>query len=80
VREGDTPVWSDKDLRLDPSVGQWIQFEQGGVLSTFRVSEVMHTPGLEGVDFALVLTERPGTRGRPFRELFEAWAATGSTR
>jgi len=40
----------------------------------------MHTPGLEGVDFALVLTEQPGTRGRPFRDLFEESAATGSTR
>ncbi len=80
MREGNKPIWSDKDLRLDPSIGEWIQFEDGGVLSTFHVSAVMHTPGLEGVDFALVLTEQPGTRGRPFRDLFEEWAATGSTR
>jgi hypothetical protein len=80
VREGDKPVWSDKDLRLEPSAGEWIQFEEGGALSTFRIAEVMHTPSLEGVDFALVLTEQPGSRGRPFRELFEEWAASGSTR
>jgi hypothetical protein len=49
VREGDKPIWSDKDLRLDPSINEWIQFEDGGVLSTFRASAVMHTPGLEGV-------------------------------
>lgn len=50
------------------------------MLLTFRASAVMHTPGLEGGDFALVLTEQPGTRSRPFRDLFEEWAATGSTR
>jgi hypothetical protein len=80
VREGAKSIWSDKDLRLPPSVGDWVQFQEGGALSTFRVTELMHTPGLEGVDFALVLTEEAGSRGRPFRELFEEVAATGSTR
>jgi hypothetical protein len=80
VREGDKPVWSDKDLRLEPSIGEWIQFEESGSLSTFKITEVMHTPGLDGVDFALVLTEHPGSRGKPFRELFEERAASGSTR
>jgi hypothetical protein len=49
VREGDKPIWSDKDFRLPPSIGDWVQFEEGGALSTFRVTELMHTPGLEGV-------------------------------
>jgi len=79
VREGDKPIWSDKDLRLPPRVGDWVQFEEGGGLSIFRVTELMHTPSLEGVDFALVLAEEAGSRGRPFRELFEELAA-GSTR
>jgi hypothetical protein len=80
VREGDKPIWSDKDLRLPPSLGDRVQFAESGALSTFRVTEVMHTPGLEGVDFALVLSEEAGSRGRPFRELFEELAAAGSTR
>jgi hypothetical protein len=80
VREGDKPIWSDKHLRLPPSIGDWVQFQEGGALSTFRVTELMHTPALEGVDFALVLTEEAGSRGRPFRELFEERVATGSTR
>lgn len=80
VREGQGPVWSDKDLRLPPRAGDAIQFEEGGALAAYRVGEVMHTPGLDGVDFALLLTEIPGTRGRPFRELFEQGAGTGPTR
>jgi hypothetical protein len=80
VREGDRPIWSDKDLRLEPRIGEWIQFVESCALSTFRITELMHTPGLEGVDFALVLTEETNSRGRPFRELFEERAATGSTR
>lgn len=80
VREGDKPVWSDKELRLEPGIGEWIQFEESGSLSTFKITEVMHTPGLEGVDFALVLTEQPGSRGKTLRELLEAQAASGSTR
>jgi hypothetical protein len=80
IREGDKPIWSDKDLRLEPSIGEWVQFEESGSLSTFQITEVMHTPGLEGVDFALVLTEQPGSRGRPFRELLEERAASGTTR
>jgi hypothetical protein len=80
VRERDKPVWSDKDLRLEPSIGEWVQFEESSSLSTFKITEVMHTPGLEGVDFALVLTEQPGSRGRPFRELLEEQAASGTTR
>jgi hypothetical protein len=80
VREGDRPIWSDKDLRLEPRIGEWAQFVESGALSTFRITELMHTPGLEGVDFALVLTEEANSRGRPFRELFEERAATGSTR
>jgi hypothetical protein len=80
IREGDKPVWSDKDLRLDPSIGEWVQFEESGSLSTFKITEVMHTPGLEGVDFALILTEQPGSRGKPFRELLEEQAESGSTR
>jgi hypothetical protein len=80
IREGDKPIWSDKDLRLEPSIGEWVQFEESGSLSTFKITEVMHTPGLEGVDFALVLTEHFGSRGRPFRELLEERAASGSTR
>jgi hypothetical protein len=80
VREGDRPIWSDKDLRLEPRIGEWVQFVESGALSTFRITELMHTPGLEGVDFALVLTEEANSRGRPFRELFEERAATGSTR
>jgi hypothetical protein len=80
VREGDKPIWSDKDLRLPPSIGHWVQFVESGALSTFRITELMHTPGLEGVDFALVLSEEAGSRGRPFREFFEELAATGPTR
>ena len=64
VREGDKPVWSDKDLRLSPGIGEWVQFEEGATLSTFRITEVMHTPSLEGVDYALLLTEEAGSRGR----------------
>ena len=80
VREDDKPIWSDKDLRLSPSIGEWVQFEEGAMLSTFRITEVMHTPGLEGVDYALLLTEEVGSRGKPFRELFEEMAAKGPTR
>jgi hypothetical protein len=80
IREGDKPIWSDKELRLDPSIGEWVQFEESGSLSTFKITGVMHTPALEGVDFALVLTEQPGSRGRPFRELLEERAASGTTR
>ncbi|HYC02046.1 MAG TPA: hypothetical protein VED40_02065 [Azospirillaceae bacterium] len=80
AREGMKPAWSDKELRLPPRQGDSIQFEEHGTLAAFRITEVMHTPGLEGVDFALILTELPGTRGRPFRELFEEGAGTGSTR
>jgi hypothetical protein len=80
VREDDKPVWSDKALRLEPSVGQWIQFEENDALSTFKITEVMHTPSLEGVDYALVLAEHPGARGKTLRELLEGWAASGSTR
>jgi hypothetical protein len=80
VREGGKPVWSDKDLRLPPRAGDGIQFEEAGTLHTFRIEEVLHVPGLDGVDFALLLTERPGSRGRPFRELFEEAAGAGSTK
>jgi hypothetical protein len=80
VRENQKPIWSDKDLRLSPGIGEWVQFEEGDTLSTFRIAEVMHTPGLEGVDYALLLTEEAGSRGKPFRELFEEMAAKGPTR
>jgi hypothetical protein len=80
VRENEKPIWSDKDLRLSPGTGEWVQFEEGATLSTFRITEVMHTPSLEGVDYALLLTEEAGSRGRPFRELFEEMAAKGPTR
>jgi hypothetical protein len=80
VRENEKPIWSDKDLRLSPGIGEWVQFEEGATLSTFRITEVMHTPSLEGVDYALLLTEEAGSRGRPFRELFEEMAAKGPTR
>jgi hypothetical protein len=80
VRENEKPIWSDKDLRLSPGIGEWVQFEEGATLSTFRITDVMHTPSLEGVDYALLLTEEAGSRGRPFRELFEEMAAKGPTR
>ncbi|WP_448204266.1 hypothetical protein [Azospirillum sp. sgz302134] len=80
AREGQKPVWSDKTLRLPPRSGDAVQFEESGTLFTFRITEVLHTPGLEGVDFALILTEVPGSRGKPFRELFEEGAGTGATK
>ncbi|WP_207482027.1 hypothetical protein [Arenibaculum pallidiluteum] len=80
AREGRQPVWSDKDLRLPPRAGDSVQFDDGGEVASFRIDEVMHTPALDGVDFALILTELPGTRGKPFREIFEEAARTGPTR
>lgn len=80
VRDGEKPVWSDKDLRLPPRAGDGVQFEDRGTLCTFRITEVLHTPGLDGVDFALLLTEQAGARGRPFRELLEEAAGAGPTR
>ncbi|HEV7368741.1 hypothetical protein [Arenibaculum sp.] len=80
VRDGEKPVWSDKELRLPPRAGDGVQFEDRGTLFTFRIAEVLHTPGLDGVDFALLLTEQEGTRGRPFRELLEETAGAGPTR
>ena len=80
VREGQKPVWSDKLFRLPPRSGDAVQFEENGTPFTFRITEVLNTPGLEGVDFALILSEIPGSRGRPFRELFEESAGTGSTK
>ena len=80
VRDGEKPVWSDKDLRLPPRTGDAVQFEEGGAVSTFRITEVVHVPALGDVDFALVLNELPGTRGRPFREILEAAAGSGPTR
>ena len=80
VREDEKPVWSDKDLRLPPRTGDTIQFEESGTLFTFTIDKVLHVPGLDGVDFALLLTEEPGSRGRPFRELFEERAGKGTTR
>ncbi|HYD69073.1 hypothetical protein [Azospirillum sp.] len=79
VREEQKPVWSDKAFRLPPRCGDGVQFEENGTPLTFRITEVLHTPSLEGVDFALLLTEVPGTRGKPFRELFEEGAGTGPT-
>lgn len=79
VREGQKPVWSDKAFRLPPRHGDGVQFEENGTPFTFRVTEVLHTPSLEGVDFALILSEVPKSRGKPFRVLFEEGADTGST-
>lgn len=80
VRDDEKPVWSDKDLRLPPRAGDAVQFEENGAVSTFRVTKVVHVPALDDVDFALVLNELPDTRGKPFREILEAAAESGSTR
>jgi hypothetical protein len=55
VRENEKPIWSDKDLRLSPGIGEWVQFEEGATLSTFRITDVMHTPSLEGLTLTHIL-------------------------
>ncbi|MGY0793223.1 hypothetical protein ACW7BJ_27975 [Azospirillum argentinense] len=79
IREGEAPIWSEKAFRLPPSRGDGVQFEENGTPFTFQVTEILHTLSLDGVDFALILTEVPGSRGKPFRVLFEDQARTTGT-
>ncbi|NUB12736.1 hypothetical protein GAY28_08460 [Azospirillum brasilense] len=69
-------MWSEKAFRLPPNRGDGVQFEENGTPFTFRVTEVLHTLSLDGVDFALILPEVPSSRGKPFRVLFEDQART----